>query len=92
MTKEEQHVIGALRSAYAMSGKPNGEMCASITCLNVATVRVFWPVSASEEYPLYCPTCAAWAKSVLEAMGIKYAHEAIPVPKPKDQTRLIDVE
>ncbi len=90
MDGDAREAVAALRSAYAASGKRNGELCTSETCLNVATRRVFWPVLAGEEFPVYCPPCAAWAKSVLEAMGIKYHDEPIPVPTPREQTRLID--
>ena len=71
--------IAAIRDAYEAAGSPRGSACDSRTCLNTATLRVFWPVLGDESYPVYCERCAAMARQVLETLGVKYADEALPV-------------
>ena len=79
LTEQElRAAVTAVRSAYAEAGSPRGQACRSASCLRLATRRVFWPVQPGEDYPAYCDACAAWARKVLEAMGVAYRDEALP--------------
>ena len=92
MDAETAAAIKAIRKAYVEGGKRNGEPCHSETCLALATRRVFWPVLAGEQPPLYCDRCAAWARDVLEAMGIAYHEQKLDVPLNRvTATREIDL-
>ena len=69
-----------LREQYVDSGAVRGPLCDTACCCCVATVRVVaWPVLPSEQHPVYCDYCAAAARMTLEALGIKYADELLPV-------------
>jgi hypothetical protein len=87
--RETEDVLDALRGAYALAGSPNGPACHTRTCLQVARVRVFWPVAPGQDYPLYCPPCAARARGILETLNIRYANEALP-PR-ADSRRALDL-
>lgn len=87
---ETLKAIETLRAAYVAAGSKRGAPCHSVHCLQIATVRVFWPVLPDEEYPVYCADCAAWAQRILETMGHRYRDEKLPVLT-TEQTRLIEL-
>ena len=69
MTAEEKARRVMLKAALAKLSGDDRVPCASLECVEPATMRVFWPVLPGEDHPVYCDRCGAWAKTVLETMG-----------------------
>jgi hypothetical protein len=92
MDMPSRAVGAALRKQYVDGGAKKGPPCASTQCLYVATKRVFWPILAGQEFPVYCDACAARAQGVLETLGYAYRDEPLPQMVDNAKTRMIDLE
>lgn len=88
-------VVGVALRFVRPAGTPEpsavlGMPCISIECRSVATKRVVsWPVSPSEDFPIYCDACATTSRGVLEALGHKYHDEPLPVRAVRQRSRAV---